>query len=227
MKSDRVYQTSSFSSSPFSSSNSSLCCSKGVVMFRKKVHFFPEVRVKMCLALSEYTAEELASQWYTMDDVMTMRNHDRRIAQMMNRGVMIPRNDPFFCTRGLESKTPNGAFQRIQNKRKGMLSVLLEQARQWKDSDYYDDDGISERYAFTSRRCAVEARWRGIMDEEDVAFFNWEDHLCNDRGEDCSLFSESIQSSSSSPTSVRDEETIFSPPLRKAKIEFLQPTCAV
>jgi hypothetical protein len=138
----------------------------------RKVRFCPCVHMRL---IPLTTAYERQSLWYQKRDIAIMIRRDMLLhswneLRMKTHPILIRMQaSEEWCARGLENHSPERSFLRKQKKLQGLLAVLLEQLRQFRESLLLDSDAqdlIAARYKIISTECQDAAHKQGLLDEE-------------------------------------------------------------
>jgi hypothetical protein len=125
------------------------------------------------LHINDYTDEEIACTRYDADDLERIKMTDvMNTLSMMKGGLQIPEENPWYCCRGLESRTREGSARRRANRFNAWNAVLDEQDLQWEE-DICDPQAISNAYATLSHDCHEAAVMIAIQDHaisRDISF---------------------------------------------------------
>jgi hypothetical protein len=90
---------------------------------------------------------------------------------MKNHPILIMQALEEWSARGLENHSPERSFLRMQNKLHGVLAVLLEQNRHFRECLLLNSDAqdlIAAPYKRVSTECQDAAHKQGLMDEEEA-----------------------------------------------------------
>mmetsp|Transcript_7934 Transcript_7934/g.12152 ORF Transcript_7934/g.12152 Transcript_7934/m.12152 type:complete len:227 (-) Transcript_7934:1985-2665(-) len=132
----------------------------------KSVSFFPGVSVREVLHVNDYTDEEMILTWYRGEDYQKIKMSFYHVVQKISSGCWRGDTDQ-ETSRGLEYRHIEGSNRRKTNKLNGLMAVLDEQDRQWRDG-LEDDESIASVYLTVTADCAQSAHELGIRDEQDV-----------------------------------------------------------
>jgi hypothetical protein len=127
--------------------------------------------VRGTLSRGEYTAEEKEAVWMTSQELTQIKTNIRDIVLLMNQGntKAHPQSNR-YCTRGLESLTPHGNFQKKRIKYFARRAVLNEQHYQYALRHcIYNPQRLATYYQETTNKSRIAARVNGILDAEFVA----------------------------------------------------------
>ena len=159
-------QTEDLSCNTASSSGSSSCTSSNPAeeSHKPRVSFAPKVRVRRMMSRKEYTDEEMASTWYTEDELQETSLSVCQEVDMIDSGVVL--RGPRYCSRGLEGHTRIGRSIKLAARSISFQTVLEEQDVQW-DSDVSEieaERAIAESYAQTTSSSQLWAVIIGFRD---------------------------------------------------------------
>ena len=128
----------------------------------KSVSFSRNVCVKRTLHINNYSDNEIEATWLGDSDYERIRKEMDYTIDLMERRKAIDSGK--YTTRGLESRTTKGAFQRFQNKLVARKVVLDEQDLQW-SSGVKSTEMLSKAYQIASKKCRTPAYIHGLTDE--------------------------------------------------------------
>lgn len=136
---------------------------------RKEVSFKANARAKRCLHLNNYTDEEIASTWYSRDELDEVRHEARLSVEII---VVAGRGEANldveeYCLRGIEFLTLEGAKHKMENKMAAWDALFDEQDLQLEDGTS-DLDMLSMVYFDASYHTQLEAQARAQCDERAV-----------------------------------------------------------
>jgi hypothetical protein len=135
---------------------------------RKSVTFAVSCRVRILVDNNNNSNESINNimeqQWLQPQDYETIRQDRCASLDRIIRGTYSNQND---CFRGLEGRTPWGAYQKRNNRNKAWDAVFLEQDFQWK-SGITNPEILSIVYYRCSRICQENAALRGLQDQKAV-----------------------------------------------------------
>mmetsp|Transcript_48548 Transcript_48548/g.117436 ORF Transcript_48548/g.117436 Transcript_48548/m.117436 type:complete len:313 (-) Transcript_48548:126-1064(-) len=129
-----------------------------------RVSFAPKVRVRRVMSRREYTDEEMASTWYTEDELQETSMSVCREVDMIDSGVVL--RGQKYCSRGLEGHTRIGRSIKVAARNISFQTVLEEQDVQW-DADVSEveaERAIAESYARTTSASQLWAVIVGFRD---------------------------------------------------------------
>lgn len=144
---------------------------------RRGVSFCPRVYVLGTLHRWDYTAAELRSTWYTMDELKMMKRSCRKLAQELsnttnnNCGSTDNNNNNNDCFRGLEGRTTTGLLRRKMIKSTARQAVFREQRRQ-QQFGINDSRQIADAYFGFTEYPQVTAHMVGLHDEKEANSLN-------------------------------------------------------
>lgn len=136
------------------------------VVISKSVSFFPGVSVREVLHVNDYTDEEMILTWYRGEDYQKIKMSFYHVVQKISSGCWLGDTDQ-ETSRGLEYRHIEGSNRRKTNKLNGLMAVLDEQEKQWRDG-LEDDESIASVYLKVTADCAQSAHELGKRDEQDV-----------------------------------------------------------
>mmetsp|Transcript_10727 Transcript_10727/g.15784 ORF Transcript_10727/g.15784 Transcript_10727/m.15784 type:complete len:237 (-) Transcript_10727:304-1014(-) len=136
------------------------------LVLSKSVSFFPGVSVREVLHVNDYTDDEMILTWYRGEDYQKIKMSFYHVVQKISSGCWRGDTDQ-ETSRGLEYRHMEGSNRRKTNKLNGLMAVLDEQERQWKEG-FEDDESIRAVYHMVTVDCAQSAYLMGINDEQDV-----------------------------------------------------------
>ena len=128
-------------------------------MAKRVVTFAKKVTVKTTIARRNYTHVERNETWFTAEEMSAMKSARRATVKIMERGDPFV-NDGQNYYRGLEAKTREGCRRKQFNQVDAMMAVLDEQ------ESCSDPERISCVYKESTFHCQVQARERGLKDEQ-------------------------------------------------------------
>ena len=159
---------------------------------KKCVHFSPQCIVFPTLHIKDYSEKEIKETWYSTEERSEILDDVREtLSIMVANGRELPSN-PWFCTRGLEARTPEGAGRKRKNKRDALDAVLDEQEYQW-NRGISDPEAIADAYCKYSHSCRVSAVMQGkcdenhALDEVDVSAVSNEAKMPSLNGRSCEV----------------------------------------
>jgi hypothetical protein len=132
--------------------------SKKVVSFHNVVCVYP------CLHYLNFTEHEHSDSWYNdqeMDEIKAECIHTLQLVSSEN--INLCKNNNFWCLRGLEYRTPEGAKKRLENKYLAWDTVMSEQENQFMMGEF-NDEAIARTYAKVSAACREEATVLALED---------------------------------------------------------------
>lgn len=134
--------------------------------FGFSVRFSPRVTVFNHIHVNDLTANEIASSWYAKEDYQQLRQDIKTtIRSMLNDPVRSRNDDPDYCTRGLEFKTPSESRRRRGNRQLAMASVLNYQESAWDSGeDFANPNGLAKVYSFHTYISGREAHLMATLD---------------------------------------------------------------
>lgn len=142
----------------------------------RRLTFKDFVHIRPTLHISDYTAHEMTSTWYSRKEMQHFKNDVSATAFHVRTGAYV-RDDDYYCCRGIEVFCfREFALNRKGNKILGLKTVLDEQGRQ-EYLQILDPEALrSGHQQAVGIRCAHEARRRG---ESDAANVDWQLHKGN------------------------------------------------
>ena len=130
---------------------------------KRSVTFFPKVAVHAGLHLGDYSREEKNSCYYNESDYRAFKEETSYTASLVERNVTL--DEEFYCGRGVEYRTIDGANQRRKNKYIALLSVLQEQEIQYEEG-IIDEQRIATAYQGASYSSKMSAYLLGMTDSK-------------------------------------------------------------
>lgn len=120
--------------------------------------------VEPTLHRCDYTIPERRATWYDPLEIRSLKAKRTRILKLMDeQGDLVSE-----CTRGLESKTKEGARLRSRNMMNAVSAVLNEQENQ--DTQCSPDpEALANAYKMYARHCEKEALERAAADQEEAS----------------------------------------------------------
>jgi len=117
----------------------------------------------------EIPVDVISATWYAAEDYNDIKRSYQKILYVLSTGVALPSE---HTARGLEFRTREGFYARLEKRRNSCSAVLEEQSRQWDAMDYidffYDDEMIARIYRRFTTKCAAEAALRARQDEKEA-----------------------------------------------------------
>ena len=127
----------------------------------KTVCFASHVEVFFVERIDDFTADEVASVWYSNNEFDRMKQEIKIMVNFMEIGTQLASNKESF--RGLEHRTRKGAWAKFHCKKIAYSSVLDEQDIQW-ETGVSDCDAIALVYMEHSVICRDTALRLGRQD---------------------------------------------------------------
>mmetsp|Transcript_44874 Transcript_44874/g.108895 ORF Transcript_44874/g.108895 Transcript_44874/m.108895 type:complete len:368 (+) Transcript_44874:124-1227(+) len=141
---------------------------------KKKITFSKKLRIKEIRHLNDYSQEELDALFMTMEDHQLAKGVVKTtVRMMMTNPDLIQKDDPEFCTRGLEFRTRIGSQTRSKNKMRCRVAVLNEQDIQ-EEEGFRDPELLQFASMSESKSVREEARQRGVEDEQCIQDYCWD-----------------------------------------------------
>jgi hypothetical protein len=103
------------------------------------------------------------SSWYCKEEIKEIKDSVKDIVARMVSG-----EDDEDCTRGLESRTREGALRKRHNKNDARAAVFFEQEMQQADAGIFDPESIADIYYDYSEHCQASAEMMGLRDEKEA-----------------------------------------------------------
>ena len=122
--------------------------------------------------LTDFTAEERTSLWFSREEFDEIKAAYRNIIEMMRKKQLLTDTEE-HCTRGLECRSIAGSKRRRDTQLKGLLAVLGEQDRQKADGVQEPETMaiVYRQYAYHAQQAATNM---GRRDYESVAEFMYD-----------------------------------------------------
>ncbi len=121
----------------------------------KSVSFKEVVKAKKTIHVTNFSAEEVKSCWYTDEDFEIMKREVRFEVDLFENDCLDEKDNMRRSMRGLRMFTSAGGKLRRESKRRARNAVLKEQELQRKEGSN-DPEYIAEIYAMaTKRACKV------------------------------------------------------------------------
>jgi hypothetical protein len=129
------------------------------------------------LSLDDYTDEEFARTWCTLDELVVIAHENRKLIQKLENNEDI--DTRLYCIRGLEGMA-GARKDRINNNRGKAYDVVLhykQEVAQFEDGrddqelialERDDQEVIAQLYHAVSANCSIEAAEVGLNDERAV-----------------------------------------------------------
>jgi hypothetical protein len=135
---------------------------------KRSIAFYPFDTICNGLDINNYPDEGCAAcaSWYDAEELKAIKKTDViKTLSMMNGGVQIPEENPWYCSHGLESYTREGSTRKKANRANARKAVLDEQDLQW-EKDMCDPEAIANAYSELSRQCQDAAVLKAIQDQD-------------------------------------------------------------
>jgi hypothetical protein len=138
---------------------------------KRSIVFSPFVTMYNVLHINDYLDEEIACAWYNAEELKTIKKTDViETLSMMNDGVHIPEETPWYCSRGLESFTREGSTRKRANRANARNAVLDEQDLQRGKNVGDPEARIANAYSEQlSRHCQDAAVMKAIQQDQDIS----------------------------------------------------------
>ena len=131
---------------------------------KKTVSFSTCVKVRTTIHINDYTHEEIKAAWYAKEETSMICQDISTTIQLMFNGIDI--NEKYYCKRGLECLTLEGAKSKREKRRAAWDAVLNEQIDQ-QHHGVCDDGKIASIYmASASIQSHIHASKMGLADEK-------------------------------------------------------------
>lgn len=153
---------------PGSSATAKDLTSRPVKHSKKVVSFHDAVYVYPCLHYMNYTDRELSESWYNaqeMEEIKAECIHTLQLVACEN--IHVSNNNNFWCLRGLEYRTQEGAKRRQENKYLAWDAVMSEQETQYMTGEF-NDEAIARTYSQVSAACREAATILALEDAKTV-----------------------------------------------------------
>ena len=132
---------------------------------KRKVAFSPKIQlIGVVPAISDFTQEEIEANWYTENEFELIRKAYLFIVKLMEKTRPFQDDDEELCSRGLESRTRDGARRRKRDVETAIDAVLSEQERQWEGS-FYNAKQLATVYRQATAQACMAAYVRAQKDE--------------------------------------------------------------
>jgi hypothetical protein len=128
-------------------------------MRQHRVRFALEKDYQVYDAVHQYTEEEHASAWWSIEEYRETKKATQAIVDALAYG----RTQIVECTRGLEKKTRDGSIQKRLASLDSICAVLMEQERHLQEG-ISDVKLIRRAYLTITAKTTVEAREQGATD---------------------------------------------------------------
>jgi len=132
----------------------------------KKVQFCSKKRWKSIRHFRDYSDEEHAATWYSIEQLLEVVADCVFTCRMMMNGDLVL-EDEGFCSRGLEYKTPSGSQFRKENKAKAQEVVMSEMEVQRK-TGFPEPEYLALVYACATKENRRLAHIMALRDQEEV-----------------------------------------------------------
>lgn len=136
-----------------------------VTTCERTVTFCESVVVRRVMPLSAYTADEIASSWYSEYEYRYMNQQCQKEIRKLNEGKRL--RDKKYCSRGLEGGTDVGMNCKLEHRQLAYLAVLSVQAS-LNEQGLHDDEAIAKSYREVSFPCQWFACVVGSRDQRAV-----------------------------------------------------------
>jgi hypothetical protein len=133
----------------------------------RKVSFASQVSIKEMQHRRDIPAEEVSATWYNNTDFDEIK---KSIIVTLRCIVAKRQLGDCKCSRGLESRTPEGAKLRKLNRINALTAVWHSQVDFW-ESDTINEEAIASVYQVQSAICKKAAHRAAIYDEQVVRLY--------------------------------------------------------
>ena len=135
--------------------------SKSEMSVKKSVRFYKRIKIKLVPPLEAVRKTEKQERWYSKTEFAEIKMQHYRLVKQLSVGRSpFSEDENSLHANGLETKQISA--QKQVNIRRGQLSVLLEQERQWENGER-DPEEIRRNYRLVSKVDAYAAASRGII----------------------------------------------------------------
>lgn len=134
----------------------------------KRVDFSKQINMHPSLHKKDMTPEEREKYWCTKSEDKQCFVDAKKTVIMMMKGM--PFDDVENCSRGLESKTRDGLKKRVQNKKKAVNALMMEQKIQRLGGDV-NPEQLAKAVSKQTKDLADYAAEVAVQDEQDVQEF--------------------------------------------------------
>jgi hypothetical protein len=132
-----------------------------------KVTFMKRIKVKLIPNRREMKNDQLSSLFYSVDDLIRMRNREKRLTkELALNGILYGLDDDVFGLKTLQDRVQRK--KRIVN---ALLCVLTEQEFHWESKEDLDHENIAKLYRLSSSESMRLAHLRGTMNSMQVDTF--------------------------------------------------------
>ena len=128
-----------------------------------RVSFSPFVEGRSILHVQDYSDSEVASTWYSPQDLARFQADIRETVFFMVQGLLLKEDDGChgYCALGLESSTAEGMQARRTRRSDAAQAVFEEQDIQYNDG-ILDTDRLAMIYHDITRDCQRSAERAGL-----------------------------------------------------------------
>jgi hypothetical protein len=135
---------------------------------KKAVSFHEAVCVYPCLHYMNFTDRELSDSWYNAQEMEEINAECTSTLQLLSReNVQLSKSNSFWCFRGLEFRTPEGAKRRQENKYLAWDTVMSVQETQSMTGEF-NDEAIAHTYSQVSAACREAATILALEDARTI-----------------------------------------------------------
>ncbi len=135
---------------------------------KRRVDFSQQINMHPALHKKDMTREEREKYWCTKSEDKQCYVEAKKTVIMMMKGMSF--DDVETCSRGLESKTRDGLKKRVQNKKKAVNALLMEQKVQ-RLGGSINPEQLAEVVSKQTKDLAEYAAEVAVQDEQDVQEF--------------------------------------------------------
>ncbi|KAG7342973.1 hypothetical protein IV203_020918 [Nitzschia inconspicua] len=133
---------------------------------KKSVSFHESVLVYPHLHYKDFSNLELSNSWYNEKEIDNIKVECMQTIQMVvNEGHHDLDSNNYWCVRGLEYRTPQGARSRRENKFLAWDAVMNEQESQYMMGEF-DEEAIARAYSKVTAACQEAAIALALADSK-------------------------------------------------------------
>ena len=163
--------------SPGGKSSISLC--QGPLQRPRTIRFAPKIKVQQIPHILSMPQDLVDAVWYNQQEYANIKKSYAATVRLMMRGLLFSpeQENSEHCTRGLGCRTKEGSKLRHQIKLSGLIAVIEEQERQFRDG-IYDPEMIAKVYKdIAATKSQTTAFVSGLKDKQEIQEYLDDDDL--------------------------------------------------
>jgi hypothetical protein len=172
--------TSPIPPSDFPSGKASISLYQVPLQRPRTIRFAPKIKVQQIPHICSMPQDLVDAVWYNQQEYANIKKSYAATVRLMMRGLLFSpeQEDSEHCTRGLGYRTKEGSKLRHKIKLSGLIAVIEEQGRQFREGSGNDPEAIAKVYKESvATKSQAIAFVQGLKDKQEIQEYLNDDDL--------------------------------------------------